>query len=91
MRALCTGQPFTEPFKEGWAKLPFQGNAGHYWSQAPHVTGFKPAKGCAVLRSACGKLGGTDPRTPALPLGNWPACKHCRKKHPGPTDAERRL
>lgn len=97
MTGLCTGTPFDKPFQEGWAKVPHSrhdiyGRVGHHWTLAPPVKGFTQDPSAPVFKAACGITGATDPRFPALALGNWPACKRCTKAvGNAPTDTERRL
>lgn len=71
-----------EHLREGWAKLPFQGQRGHYWTEDDDTMPPTIAEGGRVryYRSACGRVGITRPRAPAFGVGTWPKCARCMRR-----------
>jgi hypothetical protein len=67
--------------RQGWAKLPFQGERGHFWTE--DTTTMEPtiAEGGRVrwYTAMCGRVGVTRPRAPAMAPGSWPLCSRCMK------------
>lgn len=68
-----------EHLRKGWAKLPFQGKVGHYWTEDTKTMEPTIAEGGRVrwYQSACGRGGVTRPRAPAMGVGSWPKCARC--------------
>lgn len=77
--------PPIEHLRSGWAKLPFQGSRGHYWTEDTNPPAELPvmAEGGRVrwYTSLCGLGGMTRPRAPAMGVGSWPYCRKCEKRH----------
>lgn len=76
-----------EHLRKGWAILPFRGERGHFWAEDTKTMEPTIAEGGRVryYTSACGLVGLTRPRAPALGVGSWPKCARCMKRLTGPT------
>lgn len=76
-----SGAPIPD-LKQGWALLCFAGSRGHYWKE--DTTTMEPtiAEGGRVryYRAACGLVGLTRPKAPAMGVGSWPRCRRCESR-----------
>lgn len=59
-----------EAFREGWAKMVFHGDLGHFW---------RVNEASGEVRSYCGMVLPFPTNAHPLNVGNWPLCKRCRK------------
>lgn len=82
MTGWLSGGPI-EGFTHGWARIPFtRGDRGHYWRATP--------PGVVRHYSNCGLAVELRPGVTPLGVGTGPLCRHCMKKSPAPTAAEKR-
>ena len=74
-----------ESFREGWAKIPFCGNAPHFFRDITEEVSKELSIAHPDTRffiALCGFSGVTNSRNGLMYPGNFPLCKRCMKKAP---------